>query len=264
MRVPALLLALLLLAGCTKPMTELKERENQSTGPGESALDLIRASRLVVELDVVAGSEPDAAALKDLDSELENVLGIPVDIRSSAEVSGRGATHAYTLEEVNDVELKHRDLYSSGDEGVIYMLWLDGRFENENVLGVAYHGSSVAMFKATIRENSKEDEQLLPTPGTLVLPKEQFVERAVAIHEVGHVLGLVNNGIAMVRPHEMTQDPVPDTPENEGEAHSKNEGSVMHWAVETAEITNVFTSGEDIPWHFDADDRADIQKARSG
>ena len=264
MRAAVLLVAVILLAGCAKPLDQLRERENQTTGPGESALDFIRASRIVVELDVVAGAEPNAAGLKDFEAEIEDALGVPVDVEVSAEVAGRGATHGYSLREVNDLELRYRDLYTDDARAVLYMLWLDGQFEEEGVLGVAYHGSSVAMFKGTIRQNSKSDDQVLPTPGTLVLPRERFVERAVAVHEFGHALGLVNNGIAMVRPHEMTTDPVADTPENEGEKHSRSRESVMFWAVETAEVTNLFTNGEDIPWHFDADDRADIKAARQG
>lgn len=262
MRILVLVVASMLLAGCTKPLSELKERENQSTGPGQAALEIIRAARVVVELDLVAGSEPNADALKDFEAEVEAVLGRPVDVVKTAEVSGRGVTHAYTLREINDLELRYRDRYTSGDTAVVYMLWLDGRFENEGTLGVAYHGTSIAMFKGTIRDNSKSDAQVLPTPGTLVLPREHFVERAVAVHEFGHVLGLVNNGIEMVRPHEMTTDPVPETDYDEGEAHSSNNESVMFWAVETAEVTNLFTNGEDIPWHFDSDDRADVARAR--
>ncbi|HLE97017.1 MAG TPA: hypothetical protein VI997_06555 [Candidatus Thermoplasmatota archaeon] len=257
--------AAVLLAGCASPFGQLDERRNQASGPGELALDFIgpRFPNVVVELDAVDGAGPNAQALADFEKELEGALGKPVTIQTSKDVRGRGATHAYTLAEINDLELKYRSRYTDGDTAALYVLFLDGGFEAEGALGVAYHGSSVAMLKGTIRKNTQADDQIIPTPSTLGKPKERFVERAVLVHEFGHNLGLVNNGIPMVRPHEMTQDPVGETSDNEGEKHSKSDASVMFWAVDTFEVTNLFSSGEDIPSHFDADDKADIKNARS-
>lgn len=254
-----------LLAGCMSPFGQLDERRNQATGPGELALDFIgpKYPNVLVELDMVDGAGPNAQALADFERELESVLGKPVTVETSRDVRGRGATHAYTLREINDLELAHRSRYTAGDTAVLYVLYLDGGFEAASALGVAYHGSSVAMLKGTIRKSTQPDDQILPVPSSLGKPKERFVERAVLVHEFGHNLGLVDNGIPMVRDHEMQQDPVPDTDRHEGEKHSKNPESVMYWVVDTFEVTNVFSNGEDIPSRFDADDRADITNARS-
>jgi hypothetical protein len=71
----------------------------------------------------------------------------------------------------------------------------------------------------------------------------------VVTHEVGHLLGLVDLVL-----HTGRQDP-------EHPGHSRNQQSVMFWAVESSLITDVLTGGP--PTNFDDDDRADLAAIRS-
>ncbi len=81
------------------------------------------------------------------------------------------------------------------EDGVIVYraIWLDGTWEEDGasqpgVLGVSLGRTGViGMFKPVIE-------------GTSVLdPVRRFGEQATILHEVGHALGLVNNGVEMVQ-----------------------------------------------------------------
>ena len=113
-------------------------------------------------------------------------------------------------------QLKNSDT-STGRAVII--LFLNGYYEgNRNILGVSFGGTSIiALFKEVI-ENGLFDE------------KEQ-VEQAVLVHEAGHALGLVNNGVPMKALHEDTiYDPAK-------KAHCSNDQCVMFWSVNT--VSNI-------------------------
>ena len=76
------------------------------------------------------------------------------------------------------------------------------------------------------------------------------LELAVATHEVGHLLGLVDLFLRTGRAD----------PEHPG--HSANPRSVMYWAVESDVVGDLLTGGP--PVDFDADDRADLATIRNG
>ena len=58
-------------------------------------------------------------------------------------------------------------------------------------------------------------------------PSVEDVENSVLVHEVGHLLGLVN----------LYQSPVDhEDPDHPG--HSNNDESVMYWAIESADVSN--------------------------
>ena len=57
-----------------------------------------------------------------------------------------------------------------------------GVYEEDSVLGVAVDASTVALFSDTIEE----------ADGPFGRPSVEDVENSVLVHEVGHLLGLVN------------------------------------------------------------------------
>jgi hypothetical protein len=76
------------------------------------------------------------------------------------------------------------------------------------------------------------------------------IEDAVLLHELGHVLGLVD----------LARDTGRADKEHPG--HSSNSASVMYWAVESSLVGQVLNGPP--PRDFDAQDRADLAALRNG
>lgn len=244
------------LSGCTDP-TGLLTKEDR-TGPGELAVDYVsnaKYARLHIELDYVSGSAPNDAAISLLKQRIaeSSAKGGNIEVHLEAGVPGKGTGHRYTFDEIREIEKSQRKRFSQDGTAVLYVLYLDGGSANDRdaskVLAAAYRGSSVVVFKATIRDTSRPDDAGLPIGNSK--PREKDLEGAVLVHEFGHVAGLVNNGAPMVTPHED-----PDHP-----GHSANEKSVMHWAVESSAVLNLLDI-ENIPNDFDANDDADLRALR--
>jgi len=252
-RIAAIGLAAVLLAGCTLPGLG-----GDRSGPGDRAKDYLKAApftSILVEIDSVTGAAPEDAAVSLLQQRLGEATGKTVQVAKSGGVPGQGSGHKYSIDEVAGLEAQHREHQSGGSQAVLYVLYLDGGSTSDGsdtkVLAAAYRGSSVVVFKQNIRDASCASN-CFPLPGGIgnTKPTTAAVEESVVVHEVGHILGLVNLGTPMQSAHEDGSHP----------HHSSNSGSVMYWAVETSAIGSLL--GQNPPTDFDANDRADLQAAR--
>ncbi|MEL6348738.1 MAG: hypothetical protein AAFV53_36880 [Myxococcota bacterium] len=142
----------------------------------------------------------------------------------------------------------YRDTAATDSSRVYHAIWVDGYFADENgqnrgVIGVSIGNTGViAMFKPVI-------ESIGLTEGV-----RRFSEQTTLIHEVGHAVGLVNNGLEMQSAHQ----------DEENGAHCDDDECVMFWANEgvgdIAEFVSRFiTDGETVL--FDDDCLSDVQSA---
>jgi hypothetical protein len=198
-------------------------------------------------VDTIEGmAPPNENAMNLLKTRLASVVNKPdgIEVRAGDTLPSRGGT--WTVKDLKDYSSAHLNAKSGGKTAVIHLLFLDGRFENANALGVALSQTRngqvvstgpIAIFSETIRSSCS-----ILSGCTSSAP----IWGPVLVHEFGHAMGLVNNGAPMQTPHEDSGHP----------GHSNNRNSVMYWAVETSDILTVFTGG--IPDNFDANDRADL------
>lgn len=232
-----------------EPAPDPDERaQNLASTAGDYALDFLRAQpfpRLVVEIDWVAGYAPGEDAVDHLIDVIGSVCDKEsVEVVLDDELPSQGAP-AWTVSAAEDVEVAWRDQYRDPATGtaVIYILYLDGHYAYDDgsskVLGFAYHGSSVVMLGATIDE---VEGALPPLLGS-------GVEPTTIAHELGHLLGLVDNGVAMVDPHR----------DAENGAHCDDDRCLMYWAVETDLATVILERGTP---DFDDACLADLAAAR--
>lgn len=246
----AFALAALVVSGCTYPVPFGPKGDNSN--PGQRAGDYLKSApytSVLVELDYVEGSAPEPSALSLFQERLQAATGKSVEVVRTPGIQGQGSSHRYTAQELGSMEGQYRSQFSEGNRAVLYMMYLDGGFERDSddqrVLGAAYRGSSVAMMKGNLREVSKRNALDVGRPELV------NIEGSVLVHELGHVLGLVNIGIPMQTPHEDTSHP----------GHSTNDKSVMYWQVEQVSLVGSVL-GEVPPNDYDANDKADLQAAR--
>lgn len=109
---------------------------------------------------------------------------------------------------------------SNGTQRNVSLIFLNGLYQgNTGILGIQFAGSRFAfVFKDVVTGAG----------GTSV--DQRYIEQATAVHELGHVVGLTNNGVPLQTNYEDAAHP----------KHSSNNSCVMYWAVESA--TSILTS----------------------
>src|SRR5688500_4801346 len=208
--------------------------------PGSYARTLLQArgaQRIVVEPLVQGGAEPRQGTLDHLVALLREASGKPVVTAGAVALpAGDGTSDDDDIRALSDA---HGRTAQSGEQGVLRVLFLAGEYTpTDTVLGVAVRGDTAAVFPHQVRDASSP------------LISRASLERAVAAHELGHLLGLVD----------LVVDTGRDDPEHEG--HSRNRGSVMYWAIESSLVGQVLNGPP--PDDFDAADRNDLSALRNG
>ena len=128
---------------------------------------------------------------------------------------------------------------NNAGHAVIQLLFLHGTYGGDrSVLGVAFRGDAAAIFMDRVNASA--------TP----LVGSAGIEAAVVMHEVGHLLGLVDLYL-----HTGRQDPAHP-------GHSTDKSSVMYWAVESDLVADLLQGGP--PRDFDSADLADLKTIHDG
>ena len=201
-------------------------------GPGE-------VTSLVVELQVQAGADPRPATIARVEETLAEVSGKQVSVAQYVTEAGTPPNGTWDEAAIVAYSDRNQRVEQGSARGVIRFLALKGSFGPEpSAIGVAVRGDLFAVFVDRVRQS-----------GSPLVPAST-IEEAVAVHELGHLLGLVD----------LVVDRNRDDPKHP--FHSQNRDSVMFWAIETDLVGQVL--GGPPPREFDADDRADLAAIRGG
>jgi hypothetical protein len=199
--------------------------------------------QLVVEIDAVAGKGPRNDTVSLVRTRLAEVVDKPAGIRVLAtdeRVPPRNGR--WTIDALRTAERSHRTTHNTPSVASLYLLFVDGTPPKDGAIGVAYSGSSAAIFSDQVAE------------AATLLIGAAAIEHADTVHEVGHLLSLVDLGYTSPRAHEDPQHP----------GHSDNPDSVMYWAVDNVGVATLLGGRTEPPTDFDADDRADLADIRAG
>jgi hypothetical protein len=211
-------------------------------------------TRLVVQVDHAPGRAPSEAAKAHLLGTLKNVTRkthIVLDVKETLkDEPGR----VWKADDLLSTELALRRARHEAPTALLHVLYPAGRYEGGSAAGVTISGpviGPVVVFLDVLRELR------VGTPlGALPVPNPeagvQVLERSTLLHEAGHAMGLVNNGLLMVKARE----------DKENEGHTTNPRSVMYWAVESQNgLRQYLLDDGSVPDVFDADDLADLRSA---
>lgn len=197
------------------------------------------ATRVVFEIDYQANAEPYVGSTppfgdqwtlfeKNVGKLFEGTnksLEVPTTLDRMERLDDIAAS-THDVDAILAIAARHRSTRTRDDVIAYYVVWLDGYLEEDgakrdSVLGVSIGDTGViAMFKPVIESAALP---LLPNVA-------RIVEQVVLVHEVGHAVGLVNNGIPLATPHH-------DAPNG---AHCTNDRCVMYFSVESVEAARDF------------------------
>lgn len=101
-----------------------------------------------------------------------------------------------------------------GSQINITVIYLNGTYQgNNSILGIHFTGNPfVFIFKDVVTSTGGNSTD------------QRYVEQATVVHEVGHAVGLVNNGLPMTTAHE----------DGAHAKHASDTQCVMYWAVESS------------------------------
>lgn len=260
-----LLLLTSLLAACTEEDTPNTTDTGMSGDlggdggdltPRDRWVDLIRGDRfpkLVLEIDHTEGLAFRSSVESSLVTALGGLLDKPggITLTEDDTLAPRGSDYAWSFAELDSLARERFDLEVPSDTIRIHVLLLDGHYDKDTAqgktLGLAWSHTYLVLFKDSLE--SACSQALLNTEQVCT-----EVELGVTLHEVGHLIGLVNNGLAMTADHE--------DPEHEG--HDVNDTCLMYWAFESSigvdRVVSQLTGGGSLD--FDDACRNDIAAIR--
>lgn len=225
------LAVIFLFTDCKKEEDEdnpLAQTNNLSVGASaKSFLSDEYYNRLTVEVLYMSGYAPTETAVNNLRSFLIDYLNKPMGIEVITRQIPSYNQQSYSTNDIMSIESENREAFNANQTISASLIILDGEFAGNNqVLGLAYKNTSMALFGTTVFDNS----------GGLSQPTRSKLESTVMNHEFGHLLGLVNLGSEMVNNHQ----------DNENGNHCDDNDCLMYYASETTEIAS-FLIGSDIP-----------------
>jgi hypothetical protein len=195
-----------------------------------------------MEIHFLYESGYNSIAMELVKTRLQEVCNKPGGIAIKVTEIDFAVKTSWSSDDVREARWKHGGDAMGENTLHWYFLFPAGMYEDDSVLGIAVDASTVAIFKDSVEE----------AEGFLGRPSSEEIERAVTIHEAGHLLGLVNLVYESPIVHE--------DPDNPG--HSSNDNSVMYWAIESNDVGNFITGN--LPDEFDEDDKSDLKGIADG
>lgn len=211
-------------------------------------------SRLVLEVDATEGFGPRPAVESAVVETLRGVVDKPggVSVTRDQTLPRKGSTYEWTENELDQLADSTFTLAPVAGTVRMHVMFLDGQYKGGQVLGVAWGSTHLVVFKETIERSCRSG--LGSTLGERVC---ESAEQGVWVHELGHLLGLVNNGLRMVAPHESAEHP----------GHDGSDRCVMFWAFDTTasldKVARELLGGGAVNLQFDDACKADLAAGRA-
>ena len=191
---------MLFLFSCKKetnndPLALPDSYSNQA--PGKSANDMLTAAKyaaLQVQIQYMPGYAFAPETITSLTNFLNSICNKPGGItitQSQIDITGDSVDDDH----IKAIEKKYRTVYTNGTTLAVYVLVTDGFNTTTdssitNYDGYTFRNTSICVFGKAVSYYTSTHAQLVNSECTVIQ------------HEFGHVMGLVNDGSPMQRPHE--------------------------------------------------------------
>ena len=200
-------------------------------------------TELIIEIDFESGYKPETSSTDLLTQRISEVCSFSQGISTEFTETNFADVGTWSADDVREQGWDNKNADPTVGKTLRWQLIFPAEsYEDDSVLGVAVDASTIAIF----------GESVDGAAGFFNRPSAEEVENSVMVHEVGHLLGLVNLVYTSPVDHEASDKP----------GHSNNEDSVMYWAIESVTVAN-FISG-DLPNEFDQDDKDDLAGLAAG
>jgi len=229
------------LSGCFSKEEVLPEKHGIPGGLVLACLNSSKFTEIVIEVDYEQDQKPRPETLELL---VDRINSVCEKQSVSYELFLTDFKHegVWTNEEIRLLGRETRESNAMNDDQLrFHFMFPSGKHANENVLGVTVDASTVMIFV----DNIKESENIIQRPSW------ENIEASVSVHELGHLLGLVN----------LVYESNIDHEDSEHAGHSSNDESVMYWAIESSDISNIVWGT--LPNDFDNDDRSDLSNLKN-
>jgi hypothetical protein len=205
---------------------QVQQQQNQNT-----QFYFHQMKTLIVDVVYEPGAEPfvgtTATGMNYWDLLEDNLVAIfskqsmlftvPHSLAEMRSIPAQGRT-SWTPDQVLALAAQYRNGNNDSTTGRFFVVFLkgnaaDGSGVNPNVLGYSVSGTNViAMFKDVIKTTGTNPNGLVP----------RYVEQSTMVHEMGHALGFVNNGLPLTSAHH----------DSAHGAHCTNPNCVMYYLNE--------------------------------
>jgi predicted Zn-dependent protease len=215
---------ILLISACGKiGGTKKSSSENQNVSP------IYSSGHLNIKVYYEEGAEPytdNVGALQmslwdvfemniaALFSGRSTILSVPKELSQMVKLQGYKKS-TWSVEEVMKMASDYP--VSSAKDVTTFQIFFVNGYASESSSIIGFHISNtkvMVIFKSVIKSSAVASGDVVP----------KYLEQATVIHEMGHALGLVNNGLPMKSSHQ----------DSEHGAHCSNENCVMYYSNEGA------------------------------
>mgnify|MGYP003286731295 FL=1 len=213
------------IVSCTKAVAVEEVVEDPKFGNqrvGASAHHLLSDeayNRLHIEVQYMQGFEPDSVALQNLKAFLYQHLNKPAGILIKTKEIEGVKDSVLSLAEIAAIESANRTQFTKGKTLTVYLLYTNGYYTQDKMLGYAYRNTSAVLFGRNILDNANNPKKLSRT----------HLETIVLQHEMGHLLGLVNAGTPLQSNHK----------DDRNGKHCDNAKCLMYHMADTDESPNL-------------------------
>ncbi len=152
--------------------------------------------KIKIEYDYVEGCRPKNESLEFFNQKVSEICGEKdqvIDVMDD-KIKEKDVKINYREEEVIQLGDTYQDIEREGKTVPLHVIYLNGLYEEKNVLGLTYNHMHIVLFKQSISRVVNASSWQSEDP-------EKDMENSVLLHEFGHIISLV--GIGYQSDHEI-------------------------------------------------------------